>query len=187
PDGRFVLFTSSANNLVTADGTHALALPLSRLNVYRRDRGSGTNELVSFNLAGTSGGNADAIGMGISTNGRYALFESSASDLVPGDTNNVADVFVRDLATGTTLRVSVSTNSGAADGESRDSVITPDGRFVAFVSSASNLVPADHNRVLDVCVRALWAGTTVRASSDAPDLMFSERISAEAPEITPDG
>src|SRR6185503_13603495 len=74
PDGRFVLFTSTANNLATADGTNAFALPLSRLNVYRRDRVSGSNELVSINFAGTAGGNADANGMGISTNGRYALF-----------------------------------------------------------------------------------------------------------------
>lgn len=69
-------------------------------------------------------------------------FEGSAGDLVNGDTNGLSDVFVRDLVSGTTRLVSVSTNGGAADGASRNAVMTPDGRCVAFVSAAANLVPA---------------------------------------------
>ncbi len=73
---------------------------------------------------------------GISTNGRFALFESSASDLVANDTNNTSDIFVRDVVNGTTRLVSIGNAGGNASGASRGSVLTPDGRYVAFVSAA---------------------------------------------------
>ena len=66
----------------------------------------------------------------LSTNGRYALFESSASDLIAGSTNNTINVFMRDLVSGTTFLVSASTNAGYANGPSYGSVMTPDGRYV---------------------------------------------------------
>src|SRR5882724_9916501 len=83
PDGRFVLFPSTANNLVTTSNGNALrVLVAPRLNVFLRDRKVGTTTLVSVNMAGTGGGNGDSLPTGISTNGRYACFESRASDLV---------------------------------------------------------------------------------------------------------
>src|SRR6185437_9671954 len=96
-DGRYVLFGSTADNLVSS-GTNrpSPALLPAPLNVYLRDRAQGATVLVSVNSDGTGGGNGDSLPVGISTNGRYALFESRASNLVPGDTNNVADVFLRD-------------------------------------------------------------------------------------------
>ncbi len=101
----------------------------------------------------------------ISADGRYVAFASFADDLVPGDTNGVMDVFVHDLATGATTRVSVDSNGNQAlGGDSRRPSITPDGRFVAFTSSASNLVPGDTNGVRDVFVHDRLLGTTTRVS-----------------------
>ena len=98
PDGRYLLFASTACNLLlTTNGSPIEAPAIPTFNVYLRDRTNGTTVLVSANLAGTGGGNGDSIPVGLSTNGHYAVFESSASDLVAGDTNGVSDVFVRDL------------------------------------------------------------------------------------------
>ena len=167
-DGRYVLFASTANNLVLTSNTNPIpALFPARLNVFLRDRTSGTTTLISVHLSGTGGGNGDSWPSALSTSARYALFESSAGNLVPGDTNGVADVFVRDLAANTTALVSASTNGGNANGASRSSVITPDGHYVAFVSEASNLVPGDTNRIPDVFVRDMQAGTTTLASVGA--------------------
>ena len=100
------------------------------------------------------------------------MFESEATDLVPGDTNGFLDVFVHDRTAGTTRLVSVSstgTQGNGVSGTANDSpgVVSRDGRYVAFTSDASNLVPGDTNGKLDVFVRDLKAGTTVRASVGA--------------------
>src|SRR6185436_18152806 len=109
--------------------------------------------------SGTNGGNSNSIATDLSKYGQYALFESSASDLVTNDANKCYDVFCRDLVTGTTRLVSVSTNGGAANSNSWGSVMTPDGRYVAFVSRASNLVPDDTNGIADVFVSDLQSNT----------------------------
>ena len=192
-DGRYVLFASAANNLVLTSNTNAIpALAPPRLNVFLRDRTNGTTTLVSVNLSGTGGGNGDSWPSALSTNGQYALFESSATDLVPSDTNNLTDVFVRDLVNGTTLLVSISTNSGSANGASRSSVMTPDGHYVAFVSEANNLVPGDGNGIPDVFVRDLQARVTTLASVGAksttpPSSSGIFVSSSESPDITADG
>jgi Tol biopolymer transport system component len=188
-DGRYVLFASTANNL-TLTNNNNYVLPC-RFNVYLRDTVAGATTLVSVNQAATGGGNGDSFPTGISTNGQFALFESSANDLVANDTNNASDIFVRDVINGTTTLVSVNTNGGCANGTSRGSVITPDGRYVAFVSTASNLVSGDTNGIADVFVRDLQADTTTLASAGAvtnsnPPVMGTA-TSSESPEITPDG
>src|SRR5882672_3198770 len=87
-DGRYVLFASTAKNLVVNSNGNALpGIFPARLNVFRRDRTNNTTSLVSVNLNGNDGGNGDSLPAGISADGRFALFESSASDLVAGDTN----------------------------------------------------------------------------------------------------
>ena len=190
PDGRYVLFASAANNLVTTSNGNPLPILVApRLNVFLRDRTAGTTTLVSANLTGTGGGNGDSIPTGISTNGRYACFESSASDLVPGDTNGVTDVFVRDLASNATALVSVSISGGAGNGVCRGSALTPDGRYVAFVSAATNLVAGDTNGIPDVFVRDLQAETTSLVSIGARNTNSSvtSLASSESPDITPDG
>ena len=188
-DGRYVLFASTADNLVltTSHGSIQALVP-GRLNVFLRDRTNGTTTLVSVNSAGTGGGNENSIPMAISLNGRYALFESAASNLVTGDINNVNDVFIRDLVTGATSLVSTAANGRSGNGASRDSVMTPDGRYVAFVSAATNLVAGDTNQIPDVFVRDLQAGTTtlVSVGAKSPNPVTAAG-SSEGPGITPDG
>ncbi len=185
-DGRYVLFVSSAGNLLLGSNNAAIpANALPTLNVFLRDRTNGTTALVSVNQTGTAGGNGESLPADLSTNGRYAVFESNASDLVPGDTNAVTDIYVRDLGQGTTLLVSASTNGGVGNGASRSAVVTPDGRYVAFVSEANNLVAGDTNGIADVFVRDLQANATVLASVGATP--FGIGSSSESPNITPDG
>jgi Tol biopolymer transport system component len=188
-DGRYLLFASTANNLVLTNNNN-FVLPC-RFNVYRRDTVAGTTTLVSVNRGGTGGGNGDSFPSGISTNGQFALFESSASDLVANDTNNVSDIFVRDLINGTTTLVSINPSGGPANGTSRGSVMTPDGRYVAFVSTATNLVSHDINGIADIFVRDLQAGTTtlvsVGAVTNSNPPVTGTATSSESPEITPDG
>jgi Tol biopolymer transport system component len=189
-DGRYVLFSSAANNLApNRGGTHPISIVIpGRLNVYLRDLSNDITTLISVNLSGY-GGNGDSIAMGISSNGQYALFQSAATDLLPGDTNTAndmaGDIFLRDLVHGTTALVSVSTNGGFGNGISHAPVMTPDGRYVAFVSAADNLVSGDSNGIPDIFIRDTQLKRTILASSGA---MSSGTGSGSAdPVITPDG
>ena len=121
PDGRFVLFSSTANNLTALGASNAPLTPSSppRMNVFLRDRSTGAMTLVSVNTNGSGGGDGDSFPATVSTNGRYVLFESAASNLMPGDTNGATDIFVRDLVSGTTVLVSIATNGGYGNGASR--------------------------------------------------------------------
>jgi Tol biopolymer transport system component len=189
PNGRYVAFASAANNLIlNSQGNSIPAVFPARLNVYVRDRTNGVTTLVSLDLSGVGGGNGDSFPTGISDDGRYILFESWASNLIPNDTNNTSDIFLRDLATDTTRLVSANTNGGVGNGQSRSAVITPDGRYVAFVSAASDLVPGDTNRIADVFVRDLQLGTTTLVSVGAvsPGTGFAV-FGSDSPLITPDG
>jgi len=155
-DGRYVAFESGATTLVLGDTNGST-------DVFVRDRVAGTTERVSVDGAGGQA-HGDSSSPSISADGRYVAFLSFASDLVPGDTNAHYDVFVRDWVAGTTERVSVATGGLQADHSSLHLAISADGRCVAFVSLASNLVPGDTNGDWDVFVRDLAAGTTERVS-----------------------
>jgi Tol biopolymer transport system component len=112
---------------------------------------AGTTERVSIE---TDGGQAnDSSGSAVlSADGRFVAFSSNASNLVPGDTNGANDVFIRDRQAGTTKRVSIKTDSGQANDSSGEPALSADGRFVAFTSHATNLVPGDTNGWADVFV-----------------------------------
>ena len=104
----------------------------------------------------------------ISADGRYVAFVSGAANLIPDDTNNVEDVFVKDRQTGATTRVSTATQTGAqANNGSGAAAISGDGRYVAFYSDASNLVSGDTNGVGDIFVRDRQTGVTTRVSVDS--------------------
>ena len=110
-------------------------------------------------------GNGDSQTPCVSADGRYLAFESRAANLVPGDTNGESDVFVRDRQLGTTQRVSVSSSGAQGDGQgSFGAAITPDGRYVAFLSYSTNLVTGDTNGRIDAFVRDRQLGTTERIS-----------------------
>ncbi len=186
PDARFVLFASTANNLATApNGSPVAATFPVCINTYVRDRQAEPTRLVSVNVAGGGAGNGDSLPLAISTNGRFALFTSSAANLVNSDTNGVKDIFLRDLEENLTTLVTVSTNGRPADGESEGAIMTPDGRFIAFISKASNLVPNDTNGVADVFVRDLLAATTTVASVQIP--FAAAVLIPGSPEISDDG
>ncbi|HWJ05546.1 MAG TPA: hypothetical protein VNS57_07120 [Steroidobacteraceae bacterium] len=129
-------------------------------------------ELVSvtaFSRA-AAGGSALEGTSSLSANGRYVVFRSWRSTLVAKDTNGSSDIFVRDLATATTERVSVSSSGLQMKAGSRAPVISADGRFVAFQSKAANLVPGDDNEAEDIFRHDRWTGRTIlvsRASNGA--------------------
>jgi Tol biopolymer transport system component len=100
----------------------------------------------------------------ISADGRYVAFSSSADNLVPGDTNKATDIFVRDRQTGAITRVSTDSTGGQADGSSRSPSISADGRTVAFVSDATDLVTGDTNKAGDVFLHDMATGATTRVS-----------------------
>ena len=188
PDGRYLLFASTANNLVLNPNTNpAPGSILQKWNVFLRDRVTGSTTLVSVNYSGTGPGNGDSLPTGVSTNGRYALFESAASDLVAGDTNGVVDVFVRNLWSNVTFVVSASTNGAVGNGACRGSTLTPDGHFAAFVSSASNLAPDTTNGIPNVFVRDLRSGVTTLASVGALACSANTLVGSESPDISDDG
>jgi Tol biopolymer transport system component len=155
-DGRYVAFVSEASNLVPGD-TNA------HQDIFVRDRLAGATMRVSVSSSGEQGDN-DSRFASISGDGRYVAFHSYASNLVPGDTNGTWDVFVRDRVLGVTERVSVSTGGEQTNGQSYYPSISGDGRYVAFQSDASNLVPGDTNGCFDVFVRDRLSGTTERVS-----------------------
>ncbi len=177
PDGRYVVFSSAANDLVPGGNSQ------SALNVYLRDRTANTTILISSSCNGGGGGNGNSVLGQVSANGRYVVFQSDASDLVPGDTNGVSDIFLRDTYTGITRLISVAANGGFANGASTDPVMTPDGTCVAFISAASNLVAGDTNGIPDVFVRDLITQTTWLISVGAT----GTNVTTATPVITPDG
>jgi len=182
-DGRYVVFASTAQNLTTNRPVSSGLAPRF-INVYIRDRVTSNTTLVSVSLTGTSG-DGDSLPSAISTNGQFVLFESAADNLVAGDTNGTTDVFVRDLLAATTTLVSVSTNGTVGNGASRNAVMTPDGRYVAFTSSSSNLVANDQNAIPDVFIHDLQSQTTTLVSVGAQPATYASY--SESPEISADG
>ena len=155
--GRFVAFSDNAPDLVEGDRNF-------RYDVFVRDRVRGETTRVSVSSAGAEGNN-DSFFDSISANGRFVAFASIASNLVRGDTNHRLDVFVHDRKRAKTTRVSVnSVGAEADDGSVWRPAISPDGRFVAFESASTNLVPNDHNGVRDVFVHDRKLGETTRVS-----------------------
>ena len=154
-DGRFVAFASGASNLVPGDGNDSF-------DVFLRD----TVELATTRVSeGIGGDEADGVSVGasISADGRFVAFESSVPNLVAGDGNGVADIFLRDTVDGTTTIASVG-GGGALNAFSLNAAVSADGRFVAFESEASNVVAGDDNGLGDVFRRDMATGTTALAS-----------------------
>jgi hypothetical protein len=163
-DGRFVAFTSNSSNLVGGDTNNAY-------DTFVRDRQTGAIQRANVDSSEIQAKGGcddfycpDRSVVSISSDGRFVTFSSSASNLAANDTNGLDDVFVRDLQQGTTQRVSVSGGGTGANALSRSPSISPDGRFVAFISTSSNLEGGDTNGVYDVFVHNRQMGTTQRVS-----------------------
>ncbi len=152
-DGRYVAFPSNATNLA-ADDTNGT------WDIYVHDRD--TDEDGVFDEVGaiatirasvhTDGTGADAYsdGASIAADGRYVVYASHATNLVDNDTNDSTDIFVHDLQTGATTRVSIDSGGGQANGNSIQPAISPDGRYIAFASQAEDLVVGDSNGYIDI-------------------------------------
>ena len=155
-DGRCVAFASGASNMVSGDTNE-------RGDIFVYDRQTGQMERVSV---ASDGAQSDDWSWkpSISADGRFVVFASHASNLVSGDTNYYEDVFVHDRQTGQTRRVSISSDGTQADYWSEAPAISADGRFVAFMSDADNLVSNDTNIDVDIFVHDLQTGQTERVS-----------------------
>ncbi|MGZ8225825.1 MAG: hypothetical protein ACXWT3_04190 [Methylococcaceae bacterium] len=176
-DGRFVAFYSESSNLVPGDNNFWG-------DIFVHDRTTGKTTLVNVDSMGVQGNHFIYRSISISADGRFVAFVSGAANLVAGDTNAAEDAFVHDRNTRTTTRVSVDSTGLEANDHSLNSVISADGRFVAFYSVASNLVQGDTNGIWDAFVHDRSTGTTTRVGVDSMgkpgnDWSSPESISAD--------
>jgi Tol biopolymer transport system component len=176
-DGRFVGYQSDGTDIVPGDTNGVV-------DAFVFDTSTSTTTRVSV---GAGGAQADAASSGpeLSSDGRYAVFSSDASNLVAGDTNGKSDVFVRDLVAGTTTRVSVGNDGSQGNDASTGGTISADGSRVLFTSLASNLVGGDTNGVSDAFVRHLATHETIRASVATNSAACAQPSTAAV--ISPDG
>jgi Tol biopolymer transport system component len=156
-DGRYVAFSSFAPNLVPNDTNNTR-------DIFVHDRDTGVTERVSLGLGSGQANGGPSRNPAISGDGRFVAFVSEATNLVPADTNAAPDVFLRDRVAATTIRVSVASSGAEGVGDSTRAMISANGRYVAFDSTAANLVSGDTNGREDVFVRDVEARTTVRVS-----------------------
>jgi Tol biopolymer transport system component len=144
-DGRYVVFDSRRASLVPGDTN-------DQIDVFLSDLKNKTVERISVNSAGEQADFGGGIPE-ISDDGRYVAFVSTSTNLIVGDRNRRADIFVRDLQDDTTQRVSISSRGVFANRDNNSPSISDDGRYVAFSSLATNLVPGDTNNRRDIFVR----------------------------------
>jgi Tol biopolymer transport system component len=214
-DGRYVVFTSRATNLVPGDTDPS--------GVFIKDAHTGTVTRVNKNAYGEPS-NQPAFDPVMSADGRYVAFRSNADNLIAGDTPNSTDIFVKDVLTGTITRVSEAADGGvpigygpfspsiSVDGRyvsfqaggdifvrdthagtltrvstgSHQSALSADGRYVAFESAADNLVPGDTNGRRDVFVKDTHTGSTTRVSVSSTGTQATHSPST-LKAMTPDG
>ncbi len=147
-DGRFVAYFSESDQLVPNDTNHAD-------DVFVYDAQTAQTTRVNVSSAGQQG-NADSFVNSISGDGRFVVFQSTATNLVPDDSNNKSDIFVHDRQTAVTTRVSLSAAGAQGNNDSYNGFITPNERYIVFYSRASNLVPNDTNNEADIFVVPLY-------------------------------
>ncbi|MEG3845081.1 calcium-binding protein, partial [Microcoleus sp. herbarium14] len=155
-DGRFVTFESNSTNLVAADTNNTS-------DIFLHDRLNGNTTRISVDSTGQEG-DRPSLNPSISADRRFIAFESNSTNLVPGDTNNNSDIFIRDIETNTTTRVSVNSTGNQGNIGSFNPSISANGLFVAFDSLADNLVAGDTNSTRDIFVRDIQTNTTTRVS-----------------------
>lgn len=157
-DGRYIAFHSGASNLVTG---------ANNWNIFVKDMQTGEVKLASATNSGVQGNGLDE-DAGISDNGQFVVFHSTSSNLVSNDTNSVADIFVKNMQTGEMIRVSTAANGTQANGNSDyGATISGNGRYVAFVSTATNLVDSDTNGIADIFVKNLQTQAITRVSTSS--------------------
>jgi Tol biopolymer transport system component len=179
-DGRYVAFNSGARNLVFDNNATD--------DVFLHDNETGKTWRISEGTGGIEGDGPSSY-PSMTLDARIVVFSSWARNLVPNDTNNVNDVFLRDRVLETTERISVAPGGVQADGGSYQGVITPDGRFVVFMSFASNLVANDTNLARDVFLldRTTGAIERVNVSGAGAESAGPAGGNVGGPELSDDG
>jgi hypothetical protein len=178
-DGRYVVFVSTATNMV-ADDTNGSK------DVFVHDQQTGQTTRVSVASDGTQS-NADSWNPSISGDGHYVSFNSNANNLVSGDTNGYSDIFVHDMQTGQTTRVSIASDGTQGDSASYASSFSDDGRYVVFDSASSNLVSDDTNNTYDTFVYDQQTGQVTRVSIASDDTQGNDAVNYDVPSISTDG
>lgn len=177
-DGRVVAFPSWSTNLVAGDGNAAN-------DAFLFDVATGVTTRVSVDSAGNEADGSSFALFALSSDGAVVAFTSEADNLVAGDTNGAADIFVHDTRTGTTERVSVDSNGGQGDGASYWPALSADGALAAFATYADGFAAGDTNGEEDVFVRDRVAGTTRLVSVDCAGVIGD--AGSFSPGLTPDG
>ncbi len=153
-NGRWVVFTSNATNLVDGVDTHGY------YQVYLRDVRKGTTTLVSRSTGG-SGAGGSCFYPSISPNGRFVVYYANAGDIVAGGSNGKFHIYLFDAKAGTSARVSIGLMGAIGDGDSYFPVVSNNGRFVAYDSNATNLVAGDVDVAMDAFLADRETGATV--------------------------
>jgi Tol biopolymer transport system component len=181
PDGRYIAFSSNSDDLAGNDSN-------GRTDVYVRDMQKKKTRLVSIRSNGAQG-TEESTTPAISANGRYVAFETYAPNLFKGDMNEDFDIVIRDRKKGKTKLISKSSSGAKGDDGSVDPDMTPDGRYVVFLSRASNLVAGDtmgithlyiHDRVKKTTklISKSSSGKRGNGSSGSPSVSASGRFVA---------
>ena len=165
-DGQYISFESTAGNLVIGD-TNEVS------DIFLYNHLNQTNKLISVGLEGVAANGSSTSGL-VSGNSGYVVYQSDADNLVANDINQASDIFIYNLQDGTTKLVSVGLDSAAANGSSRNASISDDGRYVAFLSDADNLVADDTNSRADIFVRDLKTQTTQIIDADSFPLLSGD-------------
>lgn len=184
-DGRYVAFISDATNLVPASTNYPSNIPsndprgtpsefpgdasspTNTKDIFVKDLQTGEIRRANTDATGIQANRSTTSWISMTPDGQYLAFISDATNLVPDDTNNAPDVFVKDLQTGAIVRASTAADGTQASADGYDVSLSTDGRYVAFSSGASNLVPGDTNNSRDIFVKDLATGAVVRADTAA--------------------
>lgn len=180
PDGLYVAFESDATNWASGGTTAG--------QVYLKNIATGAIWLVSADAAGDQG-TAGSDDVSVSLNGEYVAFESDATNLIAGDTNNDADCFVKTIASGAIERVSTDATGAQANDASREPKISSDGNYVAFRSYADDLVAGDNDIACDIFVKDRNTGKIDRLSVDnsgveGDNISDGHRISSDGTHVS---
>lgn len=180
-DGRFVAFASYAQNLVPNQGN------TGNCNIFVRDFVSNSTVLVSVSLSGNRGGSGNSSHPIISTNGQFVAFISTATNLVTGVTNASPNLYLRDLFSGTTTLETVGLDGTLRTGYCTDFSMTPDGRYLLFVSTHTNLTTNTVTSVANVYLRDHLLATTELITVRATNSSLSASLGGDEPSISDDG
>ncbi len=176
-DGRFVVFVSNATNLIVADTNN-------QHDIFLRDVQNNITTRISLDSAGSES-NGFSNSPKISADGRYIVFQSLASNLIAADNNGATDIFLHDTTDDSTIRISVDSFANEANGSSDTTVISADGRYIAYRSSASNLVAGDSNGNSDIFRFDTVTLQTLRVNTDAGGVEANDH--SYYPSISNDG